>query len=235
AGHRSCAFVFDAWRQCHAPKGQTCCPDGSACFRRDADAKKPGFPGWRIITTFCQRVTRRTRTSCRMEPVEASLFRGCRLQIAEKLALGIKHQHIFLAGETIAVSLQATVEGVELRILPVSLSIDRRSLRITLTAQLLSLAEGLGKQHAALTVGVRPNTFGQLLTFRPMLARLTLTLGAHTLEYAAVHFARQIDAFDAHVHNLDAQLLLRRAVQAVGDGRHQLVTLARHRLMQSPL
>src|SRR5690606_12893245 len=95
---------------------------------------------------FCQRVTRRALSPAGWVP---SLRRGG-LQIAEEIALGVKHQHIFLVGETLAVCLQAAVEGVELLVLPIGSRIDRRRLRIAVTAQFFGLAEGLCQQHPTL-------------------------------------------------------------------------------------
>ena len=57
------------------------------------------------------------------------------------------------------------MERVELLILPVRGGIDRSSPGITITTQLFRLAEGLGQQHPALTIGVGTNTFGQLYPF----------------------------------------------------------------------
>ncbi|MNO82667.1 hypothetical protein D3C76_739490 [compost metagenome] len=68
-----------------------------------------------------------------------------------------------------------------------------------------------------------------------MLAGFTLTLGAHTVEHAAVDFLRQIDGLDPHIDHLDAQLLLRHPVQRSGDVSHQRIALTRDHLVQGAL
>src|SRR5690606_21188016 len=203
--------------------GQPCRESASAPTGTQTQ-KSREFTGCRINAWFCHRVTRRALSTAGWVP---SLRRGG-LQIAEEIALGVQHQHIFLVGEALAVCLQAAVEGVELLVLPIGRRVDRRRLRIAVTAQLFGFAEGLCQQHPTLAIGVGTTTFGQFLTRGAMLAGFTLTLGAHPLEHAAVHLTRQVDTLDTHVHHLDAQLLLRRTIEGVGDLSHQLVTLPRH-------
>src|SRR3990167_2083144 len=180
----------------------------NSCHMIPTDAKKPGFSRLPHDTTFSSTVT----------PADGSRppGRGSRLglfQVAEEIAARIKHQHITLIREALAISPQAAIERVELLILTIRPGVDGRSLGIAITAQLFSLAIGIGQQHATLTVGIGANTFGQLLTLGPMLASLTLTLGAHAVEHAAVDLFRQVDGLDPHIHHLDTQLTLRSTAQ----------------------
>src|SRR5690606_12755678 len=189
--------------------------------------KKPGGPGCAIVACF-EVATPARRTSV------ASFRSGplCPLEEPEELAVRIQHQHVGLAGEAFPISLQTAVEGVELRILVVRRRVDGRRLGITLTADLLGFAEGLGQNHPLLTISIGADTFSQLAALGAVFTSLPLTLRAHALEHAAVDFPRQIDGLDPHVQHLDAHLATGNPVEVGGDVRHQLVTLARHNLVQ---
>ena len=65
-----------------------------------------------------------------------------------------------------------------------------------------------------------------------MLAGLTLTLGAHAVEHAAVDFLRQVDGLDANVDHFDTQFLAGHAVQRGGDVGHQRITFTGHHFVQ---
>src|SRR3989344_3248174 len=200
----------------------------NSCHMLPTDAKKPGFSRLSHHTTFSERIT------------PAAARRGDdsrlgRLQRGEEVATRIQHQHITLISEALAISPQAAIERIELLIHAIRLGVDRSGLGIARTAQLFSLTVGICEQHATLTVGTGANTFGQLLTLGAVLTSLTLTLGAHAIEHAAIHFLRQVDGFNAHVHNLDTQLFLRSPVQGSGHVCHQRIALAGYRLMQGAL
>src|SRR5690606_17101846 len=107
-------------------------------------------------------------------------------QVAEELAARIQHQYVALVGEAFTVRLQAAVEGVELPVLTVSFSIDRRRLGIANTANFLGLTIGFSQQNPLLAIGVRTNAFGQLLALGAVLAGFAGTLGAHAVEDAAI-------------------------------------------------
>src|SRR5690606_32709789 len=93
------------------------------------------------------------------------------LEVAEEFTARIQHQHVALVGEAAAIGLQATVEGIELAILAVSLGINGRRLGIAITSYFFRLTIGFGQKHALLAVGVGTNALGQLLTFGAVLAR----------------------------------------------------------------
>src|SRR3546814_13435764 len=67
------------------------------------------------------------------------------------------------------------------------------------------------------------------------LASFTLTLGAHPLEHAAVHFLRQVDGLDPDIDNFDTQLFFRHRVQRTGDVGHERITLTGHDFMPRAL
>src|SRR3990167_5853957 len=153
----------------------------SSCHMLPTDAKKPGFSRLAHDNTFSSEVT----PAGAGRPPEVASRLGF-FQVAEELAIGIKHQHITLTGKAFAVGTQATVEGVELLIHAVGLGVNRRRQGIAITTRLFRTAIRLGQQHATLAIGVSTNTFGQLLTFGAMLTGLTLTLGAHPLKHAEI-------------------------------------------------
>ena len=120
-------------------------------------------------------------------------------------------------------------------ILAVSLGVNRGSLGITITAQFFRLTIRLSQQNTTLTVGVGTNALRQLVTLGPVLARFTLTLGAHALEHATVDFFWQVDGLDANVDHFDAQLFFSHFVQRGRDVSHQGIPLTRHHFVQGAL
>src|SRR3989344_4973412 len=200
----------------------------NSCHMLPTDAKKPGFSRLSHHTTFSERIT----------PAAARRGDDSRLgllQIAEEVATRIQHQHITLISEALAISPQAAIERIELLVHTIRLGVDRSSLGIARTTQLFSLTVGICEQHATLTVGIGANTFGQLLTLGAVLTGLTLTLGAHAIEHTAIHFLRQVDGLNAHIHYLDTQLFLRSLIQGGGHISHQRITLTGYRFMQGTL
>ena len=75
-------------------------------------------------------------------------------KIAEEVASGLDHQHVTLAAEALPIGFLAAVEGEEFRILPECLGVDRRSLGITVTLDLLGFAVGLGDDDLALAIRI---------------------------------------------------------------------------------
>ncbi len=86
------------------------------------------------------------------------------LQVPEKLRIWLDQQHIASALERILVGAQAACKRVELRVLIERLGVDSRCLGVTVTANLLGFAVGVGRNHRHLTVSSSPDTFCKLLT-----------------------------------------------------------------------
>src|SRR5689334_23685281 len=91
-------------------------------------------------------------------------------QVTEEVTARVQDHDVGFVREAFTVGTQATVERVELLILAVCLGVDRSSLGITITANLFGFTIGFSQQHAALTVGVGTDAFGQLVTLGAMLA-----------------------------------------------------------------
>src|SRR5690349_424 len=127
--------------------------------------KSREFPGCRIIHTFSQRITPPEVLAARrgINRVNAVSRLGF-FQVVEEVAAWVQDQYVGFVREAFTVGAQATIERVELLILTVGLGIDCSGLGITVTANLLGFTIGLSQQHAALTIGVGPNAFGQLVT-----------------------------------------------------------------------
>src|SRR5690606_12625453 len=103
-------------------------------------------------------------------------LRSVLLQILEELTFRLDHQHIPLVAEYRTVSLEAAVEVVELGILLVGRRIDGSRFGIAFTAQFLGALVGVGQNDGALTIGIRTDTFGKLVTTGTMTPGFPLPL-----------------------------------------------------------
>src|SRR5690606_24434356 len=128
-------------------------------------------------------------------------------QVLQEGIVAFEHDHAVAVGERGAVRLQAAQEGVEGGIAAGRLGVDPRGLGITLAAQLLRVALGLGHQHGALAVGLGADDARLLLAFRAQAGGHLLALGAHAVVDLRDDLAvgRQVDLLEADVHNPHAQ------------------------------
>src|SRR3990167_3971795 len=144
----------------------------NSCHMIPTDAKKPRFPRLPNHTTLIATSHKPQATSFKLQAKSDAYLQlmACSLtlplglglfQITEEVTARIEHQHITLIREALTISLQAAIERVELLILAIRLGVDGRCLGIAIAAQLFRLAVGISQQHAALTIGVGTNTFGQ--------------------------------------------------------------------------
>src|SRR5437867_6328447 len=154
------------------------------------------------------------------------------LEILEELGARIEHHDVALVPERRLVRLETAVEGVELGILPVRGGVDRRGLRIPVTLGLLRLLVGVGQNHFALAVGIGADLLGLGPALRTQLVGDALALGLHALVDLRQDFLGQLDPAQAHVDDLDADLL-RVGVGALPRLRHDLVALGGDRLVDS--
>src|SRR5579862_8712697 len=159
------------------------------------------------------------------QPYGASAARRLRLarvsQVAEELAVRRQHQEIAVLAEGVLVGLQAAPERVELRVARVCLGVALRRGGIAITTGALRIALGVGENHGALPLGVRLDARALLLTFGAQLVGDPGEALLHALVDALRDLIGQIDALDAHVHQLHAQpagIAARLAGHLGGDG-----------------
>ena len=99
------------------------------------------------------------------------------------------------------------MEGIEFRVLAVHLGIDRRCLSIPFATQNFRFTVGLGTDNHPRPVGIGTDRGRFGFAACAVLACDPRTLRAHSFIHRVVHFRRQIDALQAHIHDLDAEFL----------------------------
>src|SRR5690554_856646 len=149
---------------------------------------------------------------------------GCTVQIAEEFALRIHHEQITCTREGLAIGIETTVERIELGITVEGIGIDGCRLGIALASDDLGFTERIRQDHRALTVGIRTDTLGQLLTTRTQLTGKTQTFRTHTLIHRTGYFLWQLDALAPHIDHLDTQLILCQSAQRADHRHHHLFT-----------
>ena len=132
------------------------------------------------------------------------------------------------------VGFQAAVERIKLGIAAECGRIQSRSLGIALALGLLRGAVGFGQNHLALPVGIGLDLFAFRRAGSAQFIRHTLAFGIHAAIDRLADFQRKIDAFQAHIQHLDADL----ARIGIGLGAqhcHDLVAFAGHHFVDSAL
>src|SRR5262249_26251791 len=125
-------------------------------------------------------------------------------EIPEELRIGIEHEDIALVLEARAVSVEAAIEGVELRILAERLGVDRRGFCVALALGALGVAVCLGDDHLAVPVRLCTDLLRLGEALRAELRRNALALGLHPAEDGLADFLWQLDALQPDVDDLDA-------------------------------
>src|SRR2546428_1297354 len=156
------------------------------------------------------------------------------LEILEELGARIEHHDVALVPERRLVRLETAVEGIELGILTVRGGIDRRRLGVSVALGLLRLLVGVGQDHFALPIRVGTDLLRLGRALRAQLVGDALALRLHPLIDLRQHFLGQLDPAQAHVDDLDADLL-GIGVGALPCRRHDLVALRRDRFVNGAL
>src|SRR5690606_36917486 len=130
------------------------------------------------------------------------------VHVLQERIVAVEHDHAVAALERRAVRLQAALESIEAGVAAGGLAVDARGLRVTLTAQLLRGALGLGQDHGACAVGLGADRLRLLLARGAQAAGHLLALGAHAPVHVADHAAvgGQVDLLDAQVDDADADV-----------------------------
>src|SRR6185295_16430452 len=153
------------------------------------------------------------------------------LEIAEELAVGRHHDHVALAADRIPIGLQAAIERVELGVPVVGVGVELRSNGVAFTADALRVGVRLGEDLGAPALGVGADDLRFAVALAALGARDALEALLHALVHAGGDVLLQVDALQAHVDQLDAELLqlVADACEETGD---DLVAVRGHDLGQ---
>src|SRR6185312_3155017 len=114
--------------------------------------------------------------------------------------------HVLFAANRLSIRLHAAVEGVEVAVFRIRLRVDLGRLGVARAADLLGVPVGFGQDYSALAVGVCPDARELLVSLRAKLRGDALALLAHAVVDRFADLFRKLDALDAHIDDLDADL-----------------------------
>src|ERR1700674_175744 len=155
---------------------------------------------------------------------------ACCLEILEEVGVRIENHEIALVPQTAPVSIQAAIEGVELRVLTERAGVRCRSLRVAFTLVVLRVSISLGKDDLSLPICFGTNFFRFARAGGTQFVGYPFTFRLHALVHRLADFLRQVDALQAHVQYLNTNgtgVLVRLGAQYL----HDLVALTRHHVM----
>src|SRR5262245_12566068 len=139
--------------------------------------------------------------------------RGLKEQI-EQWPMARQQQHRLVVAQDGLQLLELLQEGVELRVLTVGLVAYARGGGVGLALMRLLLVAGLGQQVALFLFRLAGDVLLLLFAFALVVGHLFLPFAADALEDLVANLDRMVEAAQADVHQVDAELLIEVLLQA---------------------
>src|SRR5215472_12116855 len=124
---------------------------------------------------------------------------------AEEPGVGGEHEGCGVPVQRIAISLHRTIEGEEILVLAIGVSIELDALRIALPTNPLGVSLRLREDYCALPLGIGADALRRFGTLAAVLRGLLLTLRLHAGENRLTVFLRQVGAADSYIDDMDAK------------------------------
>ena len=165
----------------------------------------------------------RTRRPCRRLRAVVCAITGRRLQELEQRAISRKYNRSAAFRQEHLVSLQAALEGIELRVLSQRLREDTDRFRLAFTTYDLRVPLRLSPYDGRLSVNIRAHLGVTLSALRSFAVGNTLTFRLHPRVHALRDRIREVRPLDSHVNRFDAELPQLRRYR-VAHAVHNLLT-----------
>ena len=127
------------------------------------------------------------------------------LEIAEEIGARVEHHQVVLAVEGLLVGVQAAIQFIKFAVLAECPGIDFGGHGVAFTAQLLTVAFGVGQHNLPLAVGVGANFFRFLFALGAQLFGHALALGVHPVVHPFADGRVQVNPLQAHIDDFNAE------------------------------